>query len=126
MRALCDRRRAEGMCPYCGKQPPAEGRRMCPDCTASRKKINDKSRAKAKTETIAHYGGECVCCGEKEPAFLTLDHINNDGAEHRRNTSYRSMMAYARHNGYPPDLQLMCWNCNLGKHINGGVCPHGA
>src|SRR5215467_11339214 len=25
------------------------------------------------------YGGKCQCCGEKEPAFLTVDHVNNDG-----------------------------------------------
>jgi hypothetical protein len=26
-----------------------------------------------------HYGGECICCGLADTAFLTIDHINNDG-----------------------------------------------
>ena len=25
------------------------------------------------------YGNKCSCCGETEPLFLTVDHINNDG-----------------------------------------------
>jgi hypothetical protein len=32
---------------------------------------------------LAAYGGKCVCCGEAEEAFLTLDHVNNDGKQHR-------------------------------------------
>src|ERR1700676_3436135 len=30
------------------------------------------------------YGGKCECCGENEMLFLSVDHINCDGAEHRR------------------------------------------
>jgi hypothetical protein len=29
---------------------------------------------------FAHYGEQCACCGESERLFLTIDHINNDGA----------------------------------------------
>lgn len=32
----------------------------------------------------SHYGRECKCCGETEPIFLTLDHINDDGSAQRR------------------------------------------
>src|ERR1039458_4628209 len=39
-----------------------------------------KVRANTKALTFAAYGGyECKCCGETEKAFLTIDHINNDG-----------------------------------------------
>ncbi len=24
----------------------------------------------------------------------------------------------------PEGFQVLCWNCNLGKYYNGGVCPH--
>ena len=44
--------------------------------------LQKKIRWRNKVETLKHYsGGEpyCVCCGEKELKFLTLDHINNDG-----------------------------------------------
>lgn len=79
-------------------------------------------------ELIAAYGGCCVCCGEREPIFLELDHINNDGNVDRieRGNSQR-LMVWLRANGWPRDrYQLLCSNCNQGKARNGGVCPHQA
>jgi hypothetical protein len=29
-------------------------------------------------------------------------------------------------NGYPPDFEILCFNCNCGKAVNGGICPHEA
>lgn len=70
------------------------------------------------------YGNACACCGETEPKFLTIDHVNNDGAEHRR-TIGRSdyMMRDIIKRGFPPDFQLLCWNCNGAKGAY-GECPH--
>jgi len=25
---------------------------------------------------------------------------------------------------YPDGFQVACWNCNAGRDLNGGVCPH--
>ena len=75
---------------------------------------------------IAAYGSKCACCGEDEFLCLTIDHINNDGAERRRNEHgrgpkfYRWLIA----NEYPSDFQVLCWNCNIAKYKNGGTCPH--
>ena len=69
------------------------------------------------------YGDKCACCGETEPLFLTLDHVNGDGATHRRTLRTNDVHAWARKNGYPPSLQLLCWNCNAAKAYHGG-CPH--
>ena len=41
-------------------------------------------RHKLRADAIEAYGSKCSCCGESESRFLTFDHINNDGAEHRR------------------------------------------
>ena len=80
-----------------------------------------------------HYGRKCACCGEDEILFLTLDHIYNDGAEHRRAIGpYWSKKGHAGtafyrwvvRNNYPDFLQALCSNCNTGKHRNGGECPH--
>lgn len=72
-------------------------------------------------EVIKHYGGKCVCCGETEVNFLTLDHANGDGAAHRRTYSGRLHNWIIRH-GFPPEFQLLCWNCNWAKAMGG--CPH--
>jgi hypothetical protein len=37
-----------------------------------------------KLECLDHYGGHSCPCGEKDMDVLTLDHVNNDGADHRR------------------------------------------
>ena len=85
-----------------------------------------ESKARRKLDVIKGYGGKCACCGENKMEFLTLDHINNDGAEHRRKTGIRTggqTWAYARREGYPSIFQLLCWNCNSSKGA-WGYCPH--
>ncbi len=78
-------------------------------------------------EMIEAYGGTCVCCGETRPEFLSIDHIFNDGAEERASdTKWRAgrIQYVLRDLGYPRDrYQLLCFNCNIAKHIN-GECPH--
>lgn len=59
--------------------------------------------------------------------FLTLDHINNDGAAARQgNRDTKPLYRRLRRANYPLGYQVLCWNCNVGRHINGGVCPHQA
>lgn len=89
-----------------------------------------KRNRQLKHDVLAAYGGAlCVCCGEKNEAFLTLDHKNNDGAAHRLRIAKLAGYAfysYLRAHKFPQDpvLQVLCWNCNCGKNANGGVCPH--
>jgi hypothetical protein len=78
-----------------------------------------------KAEAMATYGdSHCVCCGETEIAFLTLDHVDGGGSgiNRRRGSTY----AWLKRNGWPsdPPLQVLCFNCNCGRQVNGGVCPH--
>lgn len=80
---------------------------------------------KLKDAAYAAYGGyRCNCCGETEEAFLSVDHVNNDGAEHRISVSNRSIYKWLEKNNYPEGFQILCMNCNFGKARNGGICPH--
>ena len=82
---------------------------------------------KLKDAAYAAYGGYlCACCGETIEAFLSLDHINNDGADHRRAVDRRKIYKWLKVNGYPEGFQVLCMNCNFGKARNGGICPHKA
>jgi hypothetical protein len=95
---------------------------------------NRKSSLKLKREVMDHYGGRCACCGETELAFLAIDHIDGNGAEHRREIAAEkgsqwlqaghNTYRWLRKNNYPEGFQVLCANCNCGKHWNGGVCPH--
>jgi hypothetical protein len=93
------------------------------------KKSNKKYIQKLRLEVLIHYGGnppKCACCGERENRFLTLDHINNNGAEERRKISRVSAIFYLYliRNNYPEGYRILCYNCNLGRAKNNGICPH--
>jgi adenylate kinase family enzyme len=77
-------------------------------------------------EIFSHYGKSCVCCNESEIKFLTIDHIENNGSEHRKSEKVGSgggFYAWLKRNSYPPGFQVLCWNCNAAKGMYGS-CPH--
>lgn len=92
-----------------------------------------KRLIKLRTEIVFAYGSKCNCCGETIPEFLTIDHINNDGADHRRELfgdrighGTGAFYRWIKKNNFSKEnLQLLCFNCNCGKYRNKGVCPHG-
>lgn len=74
---------------------------------------------------LSHYGNKCICCGEKNIWFLSLDHVNNDGykfGKSRNGMKYYQLLK----NGFPTDIQILCFNCNQGKNnpVNKFICPH--
>jgi hypothetical protein len=81
-------------------------------------------RLRQKQEVFDHYG-PCRCCGESQLEFLAVDHIDDDGSEHRARiggggaTLHRWLVV----NGFPAGFQSLCFNCNVGKKLNDGVCP---
>jgi uncharacterized Zn finger protein (UPF0148 family) len=89
-----------------------------------------KTRQRHKRDKDAAYkaygGYRCACCGVTGECFLTIDHVNNDGAEMRNNRVHGHsgwFYGWLRRNGYPAGFQILCWNCQWGKKIH-GTCPH--
>jgi len=80
-------------------------------------KIKDSSRRSYyywRNECIIAYGGKCSRCDISEFIVLDIDHVNNNGAEHRKKfktTIYRQL---AKEN-YPPGYQVLCANCHRRK-----------
>lgn len=95
----------------------------CRDCSNA---LRRKAGAELKKQVIDVYGGKCNCCGISNPAFLTIDHVNNDGKKHRKEIKGNgSLYWWLKRKGFPKDnFQVLCWNCNMGKHHNNGICPH--
>ena len=92
-------------------------------------RLNRERHLKLKTEAINAYGGKCVCCGEPEVKFLTLDHIDKNGDKHRKELRVEAgvpFYAKLKKLGYPDcGLQVMCANCHIAKDKY-GQCPHKA
>lgn len=82
-------------------------------------------RQKLRTEMISAYGGKCTCCSESIYEFLTLEHLNNDGSQHRKNTSKDlGCLLDLKKRGWPKDgYTVLCMNCNFAKKYKRG-CPH--
>lgn len=124
---------ARGLC-LCSR-PVAENRKRCSRCIESNNlaktgAAGSARRRKVKEGVFTHYGGKCTCCGESQMQFLSLDHVNNDGAQHRRSLGTMvsggvSFYYWVRKNGYPSYLQILCFNCNHAKALF-GQCPHKA
>lgn len=86
-------------------------------------------RFKLKLSAISHYSNgtmTCACCGYKDNIdALVLDHIDNNGAAHRKElgcggrgmsagtTMYERLKAL----GWLPGLQVLCCNCNTVKEV---------
>jgi hypothetical protein len=76
-----------------------------------------------KTECVSHYSDNtCKCskCGENDMDVLCLDHINDNGAEHRAivGSGGKVMYRWAIKNNFPPMFQVLCMNCNIDKQRN--------
>jgi hypothetical protein len=83
---------------------------------------------RVKDAVYAAYGGyRCACCGETEKSFLAIDHVENDGYAHRKQIGFRGgigIYLWIIKNQFPDGFQVLCYNCNQSKRINGGVCAH--
>lgn len=92
------------------------------------KKQMKQRREALRLRVLQHYSSEtpsCACCQEKNIEFLCLDHINNDGAEHRKELKKKTegYWSWVERNGYPPGYRVLCHNCNHTYAVFGN-CPH--
>lgn len=91
--------------------------------SALNKVYKKKYDLKIKNSVFDYYGKKCICCGESNLIFLSIDHINGGGTKHRKEIGKKSYV-WLYQNNFPDGYQTLCFNCNWGKHLNGGVCPH--
>lgn len=102
------KRESEGLCIYCGKNTPVKNKKGCQDCLSKKvaitvkfcknnKETTSQYRLLVKHEVIEKYGGKCLCCGEEQILFLTIDHKNNDGHEDRQ--KYTEQKTHHQHLG---------------------------
>ena len=90
----------------------------------------EKSRAikrawnyRLKIEVLTRYGnGQCVCvqCGENRPPCLSIDHINGNGADHKKKMVGPShFYQWLKNNNWPLGFQTLCMNCQwIKRHDN--------
>ena len=109
----------QNKCVRCGSS--VSGTKCCASCNLRLK----ETREQEKDLVFEHYGRECSCCRETRKEFLSVDHVNNDGAEHRKTMKTSYIYKWLVKNKFPTGFQILCFNCNIAKGIYGS-CPHKA
>lgn len=124
-----------GLCPQCGKKPQEDGKIVCNECNEKRLAWHAKNREKSNRNALERrlrlwrtvldaYGPGCDCCGETHIEFLTIDHKNGGGRQHRKELSTTAqMLNWIIKNGFPDSIRILCMNCNLSYGVR-GYCPH--
>jgi len=110
---------AAGICKMCCS-PVVPGNKRCQKHLNLDKDSKKRLKKADRKAAFAHYGESCAYCGQSVEMFLTIDHINDDGAEHRRTQRSggyggHDIYAWLRKNGYPEGFQILCFNCNSAK-----------
>ena len=136
-------RKKSGLCVRCGKPQNEDriGKRHCLECNKKYQVYDTRRYHKHKSPRLAaqkerikkekdklynRLGGYiCACCGETEKLFLTIEHKNGGGGKERRyfGGSGRLTRDLLKRKDLS-DYEILCMNCNRGKYLNGGICPH--
>ena len=89
--------------------------------TAQRQSLGNKKQ-KLKSEILLRYGnGKCACvkCGFDNILALSIDHINGNGAEHRKSNPKvhggHLFYSWLKKGNYPEGYQTLCMNCQWIK-----------
>lgn len=96
-------------------------------CKGCRNEASHIKKKQNRLRALQHYSGSlepfCQCCNEKRVEFLTFDHINGGGNQHRKTLHRKDIVQYLIKNNFPEGFRVLCQNCNssLGFH---GYCPH--
>lgn len=121
-------RRQGKRCLACDSKELFDNTAYCKQHAIAKRLRDKKFRQRLKIRVFNAYGGfKCSCCGETGESFLAIDHINNDGAEHRKKLSQGTgsrFYQWLSSNNFPDGFQVLCFNCNHSKSINRGVCEH--
>lgn len=127
-----ERHKKLGLCRNCPR-PTVRGSQIF--CVYHREKdrirgrITEKKIAiRLKDECLKQYGEKCLCCGEQNKRFLTLEHKERNGNNHRKklfkhNVGGVHMYRWLKKNKFPKGYAILRMNCNWATRY-GDVCPH--
>lgn len=89
------------------------------------KKYNDDNKERKKQwllnrkiEVLNHYTNndihcQCPCgCSHSGVEFMTIDHINGGGTQHRKDYHIGNIYKWLKDNNYPSGFRVLCFNCN--------------
>ena len=122
---ICERAEKviNGICKMCC-QPTKPGSTLCEKHLQTLRICKKRQNEKDKALVLKNYGESCAYCNKTGAIFLTVDHIDNNGAEHRKKlragkNQGHNIYAWLRKNNFPAGYQILCYNCNCAKQTHG-------
>ena len=127
--ARSSRIKNRNLCLGCQVCPPIPGRVRCEQCLAKGRAYTNRYRARpenldrinankrrhyqtSRDKAHAAYGSQCACCGEREPVFLAIDHIDGIVREGPKKLRGLQLYRWLHKNKFPAGYRLLCHNCN--------------
>ena len=106
-------------CAGCKKEA-CKARRSTPRGAAQNAATARKYADKLKAIVFGHYGNCCTKCGFNNPDALTVEHTEQNGAEHRRKIGGggRRIHKWLIDHDFPAGFTLLCQNCNTIAYKN--------
>lgn len=87
-----------------------------------------KSNYDLKIKVLSHYSNGYMCCafcGYSNPVALSIDHVEGDGAKHRRElrAAHTHLYQWLVNSNFPKGFQVLCMNCQYVKrHFRNETC----
>lgn len=116
------RKDISNLCISCGDTRDTKAK-LCNKCKNSNISYSHDYRTKIRIEVLNYYGSKCTCCNDSTIEFLSLDHKSGGGREHRKSIKSPWIYRWVKQNNFPDYLQILCYNCNMGKGQS-KECPH--
>jgi hypothetical protein len=117
------RSRARGVCGHCNIRSPISGYKWCEICRTSQQNSRLKSITILRAAVLLRYGRACVNCGDDRIECLEMDHVGGWGKDHKDKKGRRfagiELMRWAKENGYPNTLRLLCGSCHTSLSYYG-------
>lgn len=84
------------------------------DPAATKERVSSYNM-RLRIEAFNAYGGPTCKCGETRLGALTIDHISQNGALHRKEIGRGGdkLCRWLKKNNYPPGFAVLCMNCNF-------------
>ena len=81
------------------------------------RKQSREAKKRLREAVLEMYGRVCACCGFDDVRALTLDHIQNNGAEERKLLGERGVYRRAIKKHRPDEYRTLCMNCQFIKRV---------
>lgn len=93
---------------------------------AQKRRSGLRRRTRLRLKVLKYYSNgfmKCGCCSESIERFLTIDAILFAGHKKITQSGYMLNWWLNKHN-FPDGYRVLCFNCNCGRDLNNGMCPH--